>query len=116
MLYSYKRRNSQALYVERNLRSFRATIVAVEKYFTTCMCICILSFPACNGHVPYYHLLPALLYNNFPHCLKKGTIFEKNLLNIKYMFRVSLKSLSEIFSILRRIDRDVIKKSILVFM
>jgi len=45
----------------------------------------------------------------FPHCLLNGKIFEKTLMNTKYVFRVSLRLLSETFFILIRIERDVIK-------
>jgi hypothetical protein len=40
-------------------------------------CVCSLCYPACNTHAPGYHLWPAPLYNNFPHYLINGTIFEK---------------------------------------
>jgi len=42
-----------------------------------CMCICSLRYPACNEHVPYYHVWPVPLYNIFPHYLTNGTSFEK---------------------------------------
>ena len=45
--------------------------------FPLIMCICSLRYPTCNAHEPYRHLLPALLYNIFPHYLISGTIFEK---------------------------------------
>ena len=45
----------------------------------------------------------------FPHCLISSTIFGKNLLNIKFMFRFSVQLLPEIFLILRRIERGIIK-------
>jgi hypothetical protein len=49
------------------------------------------------------------LYNIFPHYLINGTILEKQILNIKCVFRVSLQFLSEIFFILRRTERAKIK-------
>ena len=74
------------------------------------MCVCSLSYRACNAHAPYCHLWPAPLYNVFPHYLTNGTILEKNkLLNIKCVFWFFLQLLSEIFLILRRTLRDVIK-------
>jgi len=45
----------------------------------------------------------------FPHYLINGTTFEKKLLNLKSVFRISLQLLSEIFFILRIIERDIIK-------
>jgi len=46
-------------------------------YYTVCVCICSLRYPACNAHAPYYHLWPTRLYNIFPHYPQNGTIFEK---------------------------------------
>jgi len=52
---------------------------------------------------------PALQYF-FAHYLINSMIFEKeNLLNIKCVVLFSLKRLSEIFLILRRIEGDIIK-------
>ena len=48
-----------------------------NEYYTTCMCICSLSYPACNVRAPYCHLWPAPLYNIFPHYLINGTILEE---------------------------------------
>jgi len=39
----------------------------------------------------------------------KGTIFGKNLLNTKCVFSISLQYLCEIFLIIRRTERDVVK-------
>jgi hypothetical protein len=48
------------------------------------VCVCSLSYPACNEHTPYCHLWPVCLYHVFPHCVKRGAIFgEKMLFNIK---------------------------------
>ena len=51
--------------------------------------------------------------NIFPHLIN-GTIFENNLLNIKYVFRFPLQLLSETFLILRGTERDMIKKYIVL--
>jgi len=45
----------------------------------------------------------------FQKYLKNATIFEKHLLNTKYVFWFPLQLLSEIFLILRRTERDTIK-------
>jgi hypothetical protein len=58
--------------------------------------------------VLYCHLWPVWLYQIFPHYLINGTTFGKKLLNIKCVFRFYLQILSEIFLILRRIQRDII--------
>ena len=51
---------------------------AVLHIVSALVCVCSLSYPACNAHAPYCHLWPAPLYSTFPHYLIKGTIFEKN--------------------------------------
>jgi len=67
--------------------------------------------------VLYCHLWPVMttilfqpisLYHNFLHYLRNGTIFGNKLLNIKCVFLFSVQLLSEIFLILRRIQRDII--------
>jgi len=50
----------------------------------------------------------------FPHYLISGTIFDKNLLNIKRVFCFSLQLSSETFPILRRTERGMIKNYIRV--
>ena len=72
------------------------------------LCVCRLRHPACDAHAPYCHLWSAPLYI-FPRYLINGTVFEKQLLNIKYVFRVSLQTLSEILFIIRRKERDMIE-------
>ena len=54
------------------------------------------------------HLWPVRLDHIFPHYLTNGTIFGRNVLNIKCMFWFPLQLLSETFLILRRIKRDII--------
>jgi hypothetical protein len=63
-----------------------------------CACV-ILSSVAC----------PALQSFFFTY-FTKGTILERRLLNIKCLFRFSLQILPELFLILRRNERDMIKK------
>ena len=45
-----------------------------------------LGYPEFNVHASYCHLWPARLYNIFPHYLMNEEIFEKQLLDIKYVF------------------------------
>jgi len=45
---------------------------------------------------------------HFSTSLINGAIFVKTLLNIKYLFSFSLQLLSEIFLVVRRIQRDMI--------
>ena len=66
---------------------------------------CVCRYPACNTQAPYCHLRPAPLYNVFPPYQINSTIFNKKKLpDTKY-----LQLLSEIFLILRRNERDMIK-------
>jgi hypothetical protein len=58
--------------------------------------------------VLYCNVSPIWLYNIFSHYLTNGTIFGKNVLNIKSVFWFSLQLLSETFLILRRTERDII--------
>ena len=44
------------------------------------MCVCSLSHPACNAHVPYCHLRLVPMYSNFPPYFIKGTIFTQKTL------------------------------------
>jgi len=62
----------------------------------------------------HIHLWPAPLYNIFSTYPINGMIFEKKLMNIKCVFRDSLQLFSRTFFILRRIERDTIKKCISV--
>ena len=41
------------------------------------MCVCSLSYPACNAHAPYCHHWPVRLHSIFPHYVTNSTIFEK---------------------------------------
>jgi len=60
-------------------------------------------------HAPHCHFWSAQVYNIFPYNLVHGTIFEKKLLNIKCVFRVSLQILSEKVFILRRTEGYMIE-------
>jgi hypothetical protein len=100
-------------------RRVLATIVVVEKHWVLRIlrvCVCSLRYTTCNAHAPYCHLWRALLYNIFPLYLINGTILGEKLLNIKCVFWFPLLVWSETFLILRRIQRDMIKKSVPVFM
>jgi len=83
-----------------------------NEYYTTWVCVFFsLRYPACKAHAPYCHLWPAPLYSVFLHYLINGTIFEKKKLpNTKCVFRLYLQLLSGAFLILRRNERDMIKK------
>jgi len=66
------------------------------------VCVCSLTYPACNAQAPYFHLRSAQLYNIFPHYLTNRTIFGKKLLNINRVFWFSAHCFPEIFLIPRR--------------
>jgi hypothetical protein len=72
-----------------------------NEYYTFWVCVCSLSYPACNARAPYCHLWSTPLYNIFPHYLINSTIFEKMLLITKCVFWFSLQLLSETFLILK---------------
>jgi hypothetical protein len=80
-----------------------------NNYYIFWVCVCSLSYPACNAHAPHSHLWPVCLYNILPRYLLHSTIFGKKLLNMKCVFWFSLQLLSIIFLILRRNERDIIK-------
>ena len=80
-----------------------------NKYYIFWVCICSLSYTARNAHAPCCHLWPVPLYNILPHYLIKGTIFEKQLQNIKCVLLFSVQLSSEKCLILRRMERDMIK-------
>ena len=97
-----------------------------NKYFIFWVCVCSLSYPACNAHVPYCYLWPSGC-TIFFHYLINDTIKKKgkkekekerkrkerkkekiSLLNTKYVFWFSLQLLSGTFLITRRTERDMI--------
>jgi hypothetical protein len=73
-----------------NITYFHAHIcvcvcVCVRTGTGMCLCVCNLTNPPCNTP-SYCHLQPLWLYHIFRHYLINGTIFGKQLLNIKYVF------------------------------
>jgi hypothetical protein len=80
-----------------------------NKYRTFWVCVCSLRYPACNAHAPYFRLWFVRVYHIFPHYFIKGTIFQRELLNIKCVFWFILQIFSETFLIVRRNERDTIK-------
>ena len=77
-----------ALYVWRNTEEPSCNHCCSEKsskYYILWVCVCSLRYPACNAHAPCCHLWPVSLRNISPHYPIKGTIFGKNLLNIKWV-------------------------------
>ena len=103
----------QPFYILRNIEAYWFNHCCSGKAISItqleCVCICSVSYPACNAQAPYYHLCPAPLYNIFPHYLINGTIFEKKLLNTKCVLWFSLQHLSETFLILRINERHMAK-------
>jgi hypothetical protein len=66
-----------------------------------------------SWEILYCYLWLVRLYTIFPHWLINSMIFkEKKLLNIKYVFWVSLQMFSETFIVLRRTERLMIKNDI----
>ena len=48
------------------------------------VCACSLRYQECIAHVPYCHLWPVRFCNIFPYYLIKGTIYEKQVLQMKH--------------------------------
>jgi hypothetical protein len=71
-------------------------------------CVCSLTYPVCNVHVPYCHPWPVRLNNIFPHYLINATIFQKKVTEYKMCFDF-LHKFVEMFLILRRSERDMIQ-------
>jgi len=69
-----------------------------RKYYICWVCVCSLTYPACNAHASYCRLWPDRHYIFFSHYLIHGSIFEK-LLDIKYVFWFYLQLAPEIFLI-----------------
>jgi len=97
------------------MRRVRETIVTEEKQWALhnlSECTCSLRYPACNAHALYCHLWPARLYYFFAHYLLNDKILEKKSYWTQNVFWFSLQLLSETFLILRRNERDMIKRYI----
>jgi hypothetical protein len=73
------------------------------------VCVCKLSYPACNAHAPCCHLWLVRLCNIFPHYLINGMIFEKKVIEHKMCVLIFSTVLSHTFLIPRRNERDMIK-------
>ena len=75
--------------------------------------MCSLRYPACNAHAPYCLLCPVPFYNIFLHFLINGARFsKKKVTKTKHVIRFSVQLLSETFLIMRRDERDMIKKTV----
>ena len=73
------------------------------------MCVCNLRYPACNAHVPYFHLRPVQLYNIFGHYLINSTIFGgKKYTERKICVLIFVQILCEALLTLRIIQRDIV--------
>ena len=75
------------------------------------MCLCSLLYPARNVHAPYYIVMCGLSgYTKLFNVMSKTANVSEKLLDIKCVFSFSLQILSETFLILRKSERDIIKK------
>jgi hypothetical protein len=78
-----------------------------NEYYKKSVFICSLRYPACSAHAPYYHMT-CTAPHYFPTLSHKWHRFRKTFLNIKYVFRISLQLLSEIFFTPKRLERCMI--------
>jgi len=75
--------------IKVTLRSVRVTIGGVDKhYYMFWVCVCMVSYPACNAHAPYWHLCSGRLCNIFPHYLINCTVFGGGVTERKMCFFV----------------------------
>jgi len=91
------------------MRRVHVTILAVEKQKVWhLLCVCSLVSPAANEHAPYYIVMwPALLYHISPHNVINGTI-SKTAIEHKMCVLIFSKTLSKIFLIMGRLERDIV--------
>jgi len=83
-----------------------------NKFYLYWVCICRLRYPACNAHASYCHLWSGRLYtvyNIFSTLSHRRRNFRRTLLDIKMCAWIFLQLLSEIFLILRRTERNMIR-------
>ena len=103
----------QAMYVWRNTEArscnYCCTGKTVSSIYSECVCVCSLNYPACSAHAPYCNLWPARLYSISPHYVINSMIFRKNFW-IWNVFWFSRQLSSKTFLILRRFERDMIRK------
>ena len=71
------------------------TILAREELqiyiLSVCVCVCSLSYPACNAHAPYFNLRPVRLYDTFSSSSHerndfRRTVIEQNIYVFLYNF------------------------------
>jgi hypothetical protein len=75
-----------------------------------CVSVALLSGMQCTCAVLYYLLWPATLYHIFPHYIINGTILGTKVKEHEMCVSIfSAKFFSEIFLILKRTKRDMIK-------
>ena len=124
LAYAFRFRKSGLIKQDRQCRynvttrRFRAVIVEIDyKYYIFKAHVCRTRYPAYNAHTPYCRLWLAQLYNNFPHYLLKGTIFEgkKKLYGTKNVFCFSLLFRINIFHS-KKYCATYDQKCVLVFM
>jgi hypothetical protein len=73
------------------------------------MSVCSLRYEACSANAPFCRLWPNRLYSISPHYLMNGKIFLKVTVH-KMCVSIFYTNLSETLLILRRNERDKIKK------
>ena len=88
-----------------------------NKYYISCVSVCIRSYPACNAHAPYCHMWPVWPYHTFYQIISKTANGGGRVLNIKrvcaYLSRiletVTLRMCSDFLYQLRSHRRHFVK-------
>ena len=80
------------------------------------MLVCSVKYPARNAHAPYCLLWPAPSLQYFPTLSQKRHDFRKQVTEYKMRVLIFCTKFCSTFVILRRIERDMVKKSVSVFM
>ena len=94
------------------VRGVSATIVAVQKLYVFCVCVCSLRYPACNASALLYCHVASAAVQHFSTLSHKQQDFHKKKETLVYIKRelwFFLQFLSETFLVVRT-ERDAIPK------
>jgi len=101
---------SEGTYVQRNTEARLRNHCCSGKAISIAYCECVFIAQGIQHAIRIRHVICDLPCPTFFHISSKRHDFQTKLLDIKCVFRFSLQLLSEIFFILGRTARDMIKK------